>query len=75
MITRCRAKPNVTSPGYATSRPRSKPTKIGNVSVLTDRENNFRLITYNHISTKPENLAKIDPVDFEAGLTGMVKNK
>jgi len=39
---------------------------------LTGRKTNFRLTIYSHSSTKPANLAKIDPVDIEiTGLKGI----
>jgi len=42
---------------------------------LGDRKTNFRLIIYNHISTNPEKVAKVDPVDYEIiGLTGIIKS-
>jgi len=41
-----------------------------------DQKTYFSLIIYSHCSTNLENLAKIDPADFEiAGLTRTVKNK
>jgi len=43
---------------------------------VRDRETNFLLIMYSRTSTNPQNLAKIDLVDFEIiGLTEVVKNK
>ena len=46
---------------------------------LGDRNTNFRLIIYSHISTNRKNSAKIGPIDAEIitciGLRGIVKNK
>jgi len=57
-----------------------KPTKTGHGNVpWGDRNTNFRLIIYSHISTNRKNSAKIGPVDAEIitciGLRGIVKNK
>jgi len=79
------SKPNVSPPGYATSRLHSatscttcKTNKIWlpRQRLLKDRKTNFRLIIYSRSFTNPEKLVKIGPVDFEIiGLTGIVKIK
>ena len=80
--TICRAKPNVSPPGCATSRlrPASPMHYCKNwlpwQRPLRGRKTDFRLIVCSHGSTNPQNLAKIRPVDFEIiGLTLIVKNK
>jgi len=66
--TRCRAKPDVSPPGYDTSCMRlarhqsvlwMKPNNwLPWQRLLMDRKTNFRLIVYSNSSTKSENLAK-----------------
>jgi len=72
------SKPNVSPPGYATSRLHSATscTTCKTNKNLKDRKTNFRLIIYSRSFTNPEKLVKIGPVDFEIiGLTGIVKIK
>ena len=81
--TRCRAKPDISPPGCATSllppaTPISCVDKKQQKLFATDRKTTFRLITYcSYSSTNTDNLAKISPATFEimitCSLTGIVQ--
>ena len=62
----------VVLPIFADSRPKS--VTIATSLDLSDREQNVILIMRTHMSTYPENLVKISPVNFETiGIQGSVK--
>jgi len=75
-VTRCRAKPNTSMPGWTTSRPPAsidthqlcgynQQKLVAMATSLGGSENYIQMVIYSHSSTNPDNLAKIGSVDFE----------
>jgi len=47
---------------------------VDKANKMMDQKTDYTLIIHSHSYTKPENLAKIGPVNFDCGLIGIVKN-